>query len=186
MTSPSSSSSTLTSMTSQVNIRAAGGRIWEGAPTPIPIPIPTPTEVGALRYVLNFRQDCHPFLTSIWCLILLFVCLLSGPATDDKHCFDCLLSVSTIKLLGPGRTEKIQESIWQYNLMSITPGTNLHLKKAGQSVRSSVTLCLCLWTLTQRPGGGSKKGVVQQKMEKKWNGSIQRHHFVYFMLTFYA
>ena len=32
--------------------------------------------------------------------IFLFVCLLSGPATDDKHCF---LVVSTINLLGPGR-----------------------------------------------------------------------------------
>ena len=37
-------------------------------------------------------------------IILLFVCLLSGPATDDKHCFDCVLLVSTINLLGPGRT----------------------------------------------------------------------------------
>ena len=36
--------------------------------------------------------------------ILLFVCF-SGPATDDKHCFDCLL-VSTINLLGPRRTEE--------------------------------------------------------------------------------
>ena len=34
----------------------------------------------------------------------LFVCLFSGPATDDKHCFDCLFVVSTINLLGPGRT----------------------------------------------------------------------------------
>ena len=33
----------------------------------------------------------------------LFVCLFSGPATDDKHCFDCLFVVSTINLLGPGR-----------------------------------------------------------------------------------
>ena len=36
----------------------------------------------------------------------LFVCLFSGPATDDKHCFDCLFVVSTINLLGPGRTEE--------------------------------------------------------------------------------
>ena len=33
------------------------------------------------------------------------VCLLSGPATDDKQCFNCLFVVSTINLLGPGRTE---------------------------------------------------------------------------------
>ena len=39
--------------------------------------------------------------------ILLFVCLLSGPATDDKHSFDCLLVVSTINLLGSGRTKNI-------------------------------------------------------------------------------
>ena len=36
---------------------------------------------------------------------LFVVC--SGPATDDKHCFDCLLVVSTINLLGPGRTDEI-------------------------------------------------------------------------------
>ena len=35
--------------------------------------------------------------------VCLFACFFSGPATDDKHCFDCLL-VSTINLLGPGRT----------------------------------------------------------------------------------
>ena len=41
-------------------------------------------------------------------IILLFVCLLSGPATDDKHFFDCFsLVVSTINFLGPGRTKKI-------------------------------------------------------------------------------
>ena len=42
----------------------------------------------------------------------LFVCF-SGPATDDKHCFDCLL-VSTINLLGPGRTQD-QNNIAQCN-----------------------------------------------------------------------
>ena len=35
-----------------------------------------------------------------------FCLFVSGPATDDKHCFDCLLVVSTIDLLGPGRTEE--------------------------------------------------------------------------------
>ena len=35
-------------------------------------------------------------------VVCLFVCF-SGPATDDKHCFDCLFVVSTINLLGPGR-----------------------------------------------------------------------------------
>ena len=34
-----------------------------------------------------------------------FCLFVSGPATDDKHCFDCLLVVSTIDLLGPGRTD---------------------------------------------------------------------------------
>ena len=33
-----------------------------------------------------------------------FCLFVSGPAIDDKHCFDCLLVVSTIDLLGPGRT----------------------------------------------------------------------------------
>ena len=43
-------------------------------------------------------------------LLLLFVCLLSGPATDDKHCFDCLLVVSTINLFGPGRTNENKQN----------------------------------------------------------------------------
>ena len=39
--------------------------------------------------------------------ILLFVCLfLFRSCTDDKHICDCLFVVSTINLLGPGRTEE--------------------------------------------------------------------------------
>ena len=40
-------------------------------------------------------------------VILLFVCFCSGPATYDKHICDCLFVVSTINLLGPGRTDEI-------------------------------------------------------------------------------
>ena len=45
---------------------------------------------------------------------MLFVCFSSGPATDDKHFLVVYWKVvSTINLLGPGRTDKILESIWQ-------------------------------------------------------------------------
>ena len=39
-------------------------------------------------------SSCHHVIMSSYCC--LFVCLFSGPATDDKHCFDCLFVVSTI------------------------------------------------------------------------------------------
>ena len=39
-----------------------------------------------------------------------FCLFVSGPATDDKHCFDCLLVVSTINLFGPGRTNENKQN----------------------------------------------------------------------------
>ena len=46
------------------------------------------------------------------CYIAVVVCLLSGPATDDKNCFDCLFLVSTeedtIKHLTMFKIEKVK------------------------------------------------------------------------------
>ena len=39
-------------------------------------------------------------------IILLFVWFCSGPGKDDKTKFYCLLVVSTINFLGPGRTSR--------------------------------------------------------------------------------
>ena len=60
---------------------------------------PEPKNVNSIYRTLQRKTHNH----NIFSYCCLFV-VCSGPATDDKHCFDCLLVVSTINLLGPGRT----------------------------------------------------------------------------------
>ena len=57
--------------------------------------------IGLIGYVKS--KPLGPGLI-ISFIMLLFVCFCSGPATYDKHICDCLFVVSTINLLGPGRT----------------------------------------------------------------------------------
>ena len=50
-------------------------------------------------------KSCHNITNSqLHNVVLLVVCFLFGPATDEKHFRDSLFVESTINLLGPGRT----------------------------------------------------------------------------------
>ena len=75
-------------------------------------------------------------------LLLLFVCLLSGPATDDKHCFDCLLVVSTINLFGPGCTNIMKISKMKRKQIGAGPynGRSNESKKIKEIVLTHLAL----------------------------------------------